>query len=289
MMPSRWLTVGLALACFVPCSLLAGTVTLHPELTESDGTDMVEVWVDASYRYHALAASHWLRDAPGAETMARAEFDRFARPFLTGTFLTARYTWVDPRTGEARSRLYHAASGPEQPWIPASVTPPQAAFAQYFEPSVALVRATLGSSEGSVVTHTSLGGERNPDAHAADAEIRMMRSLERDLRDTTVGRRGRLDIFVSTKVCDSCEIALQRFAADMDIDIDIRPLSRNPESEIRKAFKRRRKEWIDNLQCDLALRNPPSGGGSTSSSPAPFDDSLRTAAFAAGCSGISVY
>jgi hypothetical protein len=283
------LNIGLVLLSLVPCLSFAGSVTLHPELEESDGNDMVETWVDASYRYHALAASRWLRDAEGAETMARAEFDRFARPYLTGTYLTARYTWVDERTGAARARMYHAASGPEQPWVPPSVTPPGTAFVSYFEPSPGLAHATLGSGEGSIVIHTSLPGERNPDTHRADAEIRTLRTLERDIRDATVGRRGRVDIYVSTKVCDSCEIAIQRFAADMDVDIHIRALSRDPESDIRRAFKRRRKELMDNLQCDLALRNPPHGDGSSSSSPATFDDSSRSAAFAAGCSGISAY
>ncbi|UPG90657.1 hypothetical protein L2Y96_02470 [Luteibacter aegosomaticola] len=283
------LNIGLVLLSLVPCPSFAGSVTLHPELEESDGNDMVETWVDASYRYHALAVSRWLHAAEGAETMTRADFDRFARPYLTGTFLTARYTWVDERTGAAHSRMYHAASGPEQPWVPGTVSPPGSAFVSYFESSQGLVHATLGSDEGSSVIHTSLPGERNPDTHRADAEIRMLRSLERDMRDATAGRRGRLDIYVSTKVCDSCEIAIQRFAADRDVDIHIRALSRDPESDIRRAFKRRRKELIDNLQCDLALRNVPSSTRSGSSSPEPFDDSSRSAAFAAGCSGLSVY
>jgi hypothetical protein len=285
-------TLSMVVMASLPWQASAGEVIVHDELTESERDNMVEAWVDASYRYHALAASDWLLERSGVETMTGRDFDRFARPFLTGTFLTARYLWIDPRTGHQRSRYYFSASGPETPWLPDSVSSQGKAFEAYFEANAAVTRGTLGSAEGSIVIHTSLPGERNPDAHRADAEIRMLRSLERDMRSSVAGPRGRLDIYVSTKVCDSCEVALQQFATAMNIDIDIRPLSRNPESAVRKAFKLRRKEFMDSLQCDLALRSPaPSGGSSSSSSsssPTPFDDSLRSTAFAAGCRGISV-
>jgi hypothetical protein len=281
----------LALALGVPSLAAAGSVTLHPELTQSDDAGWIEPAINASYRQHAVAASQWLLATTTAEDgLSTSEFRSFAQPFLSGTFLSARYVWVDPVTGEQRSRIYHASSIRERPWLPQRIQPAQP-YTTYFEADGAVTRATLHSAEGSRVIHTDVGGT-NPDARQADAEVRLLRTLEADLRGDQVGRWGRLSIFVSTKVCDSCEIALQRFAVDENIDIHVHPLSRDPESAIRKAFRKRRKDMMDNLQCELALRKPTAPSSSTTSDappPAGADGGHAASLLPFRCSGVSVY
>lgn len=277
----RLLAVALVVA---PSPVFCGSVTLHPELTEADTDSWVEPAINASYRLHAVAASRWLLAIAGSgDALTEREFKDFSRPFLSGTFLSARYVWIDARTGEQHSRIYHASSVRENPWLPGRIHP-ASPYTAYFAEDAGATRATLRSAEGSRVTHTDVG-DRHPDARQGDAEVRLLRTLEADLRSGAVGERGRLSVFVSTKVCDSCEIALQRFASDEDVDIQVHPLSRDPESSIRKAFRRRRKDMMDNLECDLALRKGPAGTSSTT--PGSRGDAARLLPF--GCAGVSVY
>lgn len=274
---------------------MAGHVTIHDELTEDDDIDLAVVATNVAYRYHALAASKWLLDTldssdnKGKEALKNHEFKRFKNGFVSGTFVSARYTWTNNRIGRDGAMIYHAASGHPQPWLPDRMTP-VADYDRYFPSGHLAVRAVIGDAGVSEVTHTDIGGT----PHGNDAEIKLLRTLERDLRSRHVGSGGRLHIYVSTKVCDSCEIALQRFAADHDIDIDIHPLSRDPLSPVRRAVRQRRRQVMEDLECELALRTvaglqPSSSSPPSTPSPDAGGNTLGAAGLVLGCSGVSIY
>lgn len=285
----------LGLSVVLSCEVMAGHVTIHDELVEDDDIDLAVVATNVAYRYHALAASKWLLDTldssanKGKEPLKDHEFKRFKNGFVSGTFVSARYTWTNNRIGRDGAMIYHAASGQSHPWLPDRMTP-VADYNRYFPSSDLAIRAVIGDADASEVTHTDIGGT----PHRNDAEIKLLRTLERDLRSGDVGTGGRLHIYVSTKVCDSCEIALQRFAAEHDIDIDIHPLSRDALSPIRRAVRQRRRQVMEDLECELALRKAAGGKPRSSSPPStPSPDAggnaLGAAGLVLGCSGVSIY
>lgn len=277
------------------CNAIAGHVTIHDEVVEEDDIDLTVVATNTAYRYHAVAASKWLLDTLDSSTnqakdrIKDHEFKRFKNGFVSGTFVSARYTWTNDRIGRDGAMIYHAASGQPRPWLPDRMTP-VADYERYFPSNHLATHAVIGDAAASGVSHTDIGGT----PHGNDAEIKLLRTLEQDLRNQAVGTGGRLHIYVSTKVCDSCEIALQRFAAEHDIDIDVHPLSRDPLSPVRRAVRQRRRQAMDDLECELALRKASAQSTSTlptSSTPSPGGgaDGLGAAGLLLGCSGISIY
>jgi hypothetical protein len=74
----------------------------------------------------------------------------------------------------------------------------------------------------------------------ADAEVKVAARIEEGLKDGTLARGGRFDMYVSKEVCTSCEENLRDIATEYDVDIDVYELAAADTESARPFFREAR-------------------------------------------------
>jgi hypothetical protein len=231
-----------AMAMLVFCSATtaahAGAVQYIP--VESDESTIVDDLGDTFTRY-AYSLDRWLKiETPFVpEITHRSIFSNFEGGFKRATVARLEYSFeID---GVGQTVTYHAMSGtePDEAFrrlltninkMPS--TPLSPASAQFDVSGRNVRAASIDDSE------SQLHGTETPEDgldHSADAEIKGLRNLERDITDGVVAPNGSLKARVSKMPCRSCRTAFDEMT-DLYPDMTVEVAYPIEESEAYKAF-----------------------------------------------------
>lgn len=228
-----------------------------------DYEDVVLWHLRSSFMHHAVAAVDWFAAAIHGEPGWTPAFSELQAQYMTATF--AEFEYVFMVDGKEHTRTYYAKSGADAPRGDAAEGrgPP---FGLFLRTAPTETHAMVLPSDASRLTWTALDDGRPPDARRNDAELKAVRSIERDMQIRRVPRGGEVVAFVSQAMCASCERAVRMFSAQYDIDVTINVLG-GPESWASNRFLRRRRAFFQAAMTSLPPVKP--GGGGPGPTPPP--------------------
>lgn len=228
--------------------LLPWAILAHPigeRIIQEDRDGSVTARVLASFDVHADAAQRWYGDALAGTQVSTRRFTAFSRQLETATFVSFTYTFDMRETRHVR--VYHARSGHNEPLVGIPGLQARQPYRQYFD-------ATRPESiawdepppDGSDVTSTPVGGDRKTDARQRDAELKVARLIEADIRAGRIARGGELNVYSSQAPCDSCRRALQALSDRYDMRIHVSWLGHGSPAYLR--FQRLRHQRLSGIQ-----------------------------------------
>jgi hypothetical protein len=233
------LALGLLLATHA-----AVAAPIVKRLIHDDPRHSVGARVLASFVAHAEPARSWYVDVLDGRRPDIAQFAGFSRPWQTATFVSFTYEYaVD---GVTHRRVYHARSGHNEPQtgLPgATATRP---YANYFLDSTDVIAWAAPPPRGSEVTSSPVRGDTYEDARKRDAELKVARRIERDIRDGLVAAGGRLNGYSSQVPCPSCEAALQALSDRQGIAVHVSYLGHGSPAYAR--FDRQRHQYLTSIE-----------------------------------------
>lgn len=254
-------TLALLLAA-VGTTVSAGEVKTYEWTYDYD--DVVLWQLRLSFLHHAIPSVEWFVSATSHMRGNRHAFRAFARQFFSSTFATFQYTYVSK--GKEHTRTYYARSGEEPPRLDVR-GPTPAPFSSYVQTQPAEVHAMLLPSDRSAITWTALDDGRGSDARRNDAELKAVRSIERDIINRRVPLGGEVTAFVSQPMCLSCDMAVRMFALQYDIDVHVNVLS-SDSAWASQRFMRKRVAFFTSALASSTTSGPGPGPGPPTPPPA---------------------
>jgi hypothetical protein len=210
---------GVVASCLV-VTLPAAAVVVGTRVLDADPDGNAVNALMNGFRLHAdaLSARYIDRANQGIAPATQQTWQAFERRLRFSTFVTLIYTYQ--RTdGVAHMRTYYAMSGSRGSVEtgPESLLTPD--LADWLDPWPGEVMATRQDD-----TRTRVPWQLptiRPEApwDLQDAEIKAIRTLEKDLADGVVGTGGLATVFVSGPVCLSCSQALNNFANAYELSL----------------------------------------------------------------------
>ncbi|WP_043696229.1 hypothetical protein [Luteibacter sp. 9133] len=185
----------------------------------------------ASFDAHADAARKWYVDAFHGRPVARETFDRFGQSLETDRIVS--FTYEYNRDGNAMTHVYHGRSGANNPWRALPSSRRAAPYASYFS----------RVSADTVVWNR----ERLPAGR--DAERKIARQIERDIRDGLVSSGGTLRGFSSAAPCGACESALRMLSDRWGISVRVTHYVEGGSAH--RRFQNFRKQYIESIYAAL--------------------------------------
>lgn len=238
---ARVLAIGIALR------LMVGTATADPvvkRVIHDDPRHSVGARILASFAAHAVPAQAWYVDVLDGRRPDAAQFARFSRQWQTATFVSFTYEYVV--NGERHQRVYHARSGRNEPDTGFDGERPHRSYASYFTRGTPVVAWADAPPRGSHVTASPVQGDRYEDARKRDAELKVARRIERDIREGRVAAGGRLNGYASQVPCASCEAALQALSDRHGIRVHVAYLGHGSPAYMR--FDRQRHQHLTSIE-----------------------------------------
>ncbi|KAF1008192.1 MAG: hypothetical protein GAK28_01171 [Luteibacter sp.] len=247
--------VGLLLAA--PASAESWRAT---GFAEDDRNIVTGALIDA-FRFHAEAAATWYLNQLEGNLVSQKTFSQFSHAMVSATYGAFEYTYT--KDGVRNTRIYYAMSGRDDPptGLPSGHTP----MANFIAQDSTRIHAYIGANDQSAIRWTEIETDAIPDQHRRDAELKAVRTIERDIRSGVVTRGGRLQAFVSQPMCDSCEHVMHEFERIYGADIQVNYL----EGNLSPAYRRFRRLINGFMNTVLVLvqrpsrsnhPTPPSGG-----------------------------
>lgn len=233
---------------------------------DNDVNDFLIERLAESFAHHVDPAVRWFVSETEGLPVGRHSFRDFSRQFLSATYAEFVYTYHEH--GIERSRTYFASSGELQPRLAAGNG--RRPYLDFVASGPTEVHAVLLAGNQSELTHIPLDDGRGDHARRNDAELKAVRSIERDIRAGRVPRGGEVTAFVSQRMCDSCARAVQMFANAYDVTVYINtPTHTGTWASFR--FMRKRKSFLEAARASLPTRfnNGPPGPSSGGPPPPP--------------------
>lgn len=209
----------------------AGVPMAHADVsgTHRVDADTADLHVNALMNGFRLYA-----DAAGRRFVA--EGNRSARPveltqwinverrLLDATFVTLFYTW-NGLDGVGHSRTYFAMNSESR--VEGALRDPVLSddIEAWLDPRPGEVIASRQDDNASRIAWGRPMWRRDAPRDLQDAELKVVRSLERDLFERTVGDRGQATIIVSRPSCLPCSQAVHNFANAYHLDVIVKELS----------------------------------------------------------------
>jgi hypothetical protein len=237
-----------------------------------------------SLAYHSVAVEQWFKDATAHVPVVRNDYVPLRGHFQKATYAELEYSYE--QDGEMRTVVYHAVSGNDapyylkspasQPSTPKSPVPGETApgwsttkhFDEYFPTSDVQSRARILASDNTeLFSDDTLVDDKFP--HGRDAELKGVRSIERDIQAGKIPRGGTIQAAVSKPVCGSCQAAVRKFADIYDVDVHVTEFGEG--SQAWSSFASARKEIAQRIWGHTVQRQT-SGSGPSSSSGSLADD-----------------
>ncbi|WP_036140408.1 hypothetical protein [Luteibacter sp. 9135] len=203
----------------------AGTVQFT-QVDTSDAYDAGQRLIE-SFKFNLRGAQRYA--ATQTRLTTQADFDPFAAQWSRANVAQLKYQWRNA-TGQSRTTLYHALSGKAPPAAmgvgeaqgdAAYVMPDWQRYYRERNPSV---YAHVVENEPSVldaIEDFRLPGETAGVGHRFDAEMRGLRTLERDIVQNQLTPGGRVSMWTSSPPCPVCRRAMQIVADAYDLDIHV--------------------------------------------------------------------
>jgi hypothetical protein len=185
----------------------------------------------ASFDVHATAARRWYANLLAGARPGDDQFTLFAGPLLSDHFVSFTYEYLSE--GKTAQRVYHARSGKTNPWRNVRGPGRVDTYAAYFPRDIV-----------DVVAWDRLNG------HAGlDAEGKVARQVERDIRNGLVTRGGTLRGFASQAPCASCSKSLETLASKRGVAVDVTVL--DPSGPVYRRFINLRRQYMASMRAAL--------------------------------------
>ncbi|MEX1829553.1 hypothetical protein [Luteibacter sp. CQ10] len=228
---------------FLPWAAVAHPIGQRIVHDDRDGS--VTARVLAAFDVHADAAQRWYSDALAGMQVGTRRFSAFSRPWETATFASFTYTF---NMREMRHvRVYHARSGHNEPLLGVPGIQARHPYRSYFDASrPESIAWDEPVPDGSDVTNTPVEGDRKADARQRDAELKVARLIEADIRAGRIAAGGELQVYASQAPCDSCRRALQALSDRYDVRIHVSWLGHGSPAYLR--FQRMRHQRLSGIQ-----------------------------------------
>lgn len=227
---------------------LAGATRAAPVVKRAihdDPRDSIVARVLASFTAHARPAQSWYVDLLGGRHPNTREFSGFSTQLQSATFVSFTYEFTV--NGQRHRRVYHARSGRNDlvTGLPDARNPRpyQSYFPHHGSDTIAWAATP---PRGSAVTSSPVQGDRYQDARKRDAELKVARAIERDIRDGRVVAGGNLYGYSSQEPCPSCEGALQALSDQHGIPVHVAYLDRG--SPAYRRFDRQRHQHLTSIE-----------------------------------------
>jgi len=189
-----------------------------------------------------------------------ADFDPFAQEWGRTAVSQMEYRWTNA-AGLERTTVYHGMSGRV---ATAVFSPMNGSTAQYTIPEW---RSYYGDRNPNVYAHvvmdeptaiasveTHAPGDLPGIGRQFDAEMRGLRTLERDLLAQNLSGGGRLTVWASAEPCPVCRRAIEQFANAYDVDVSVYflPPVGDPPIYERRIFQMTRNRLLRNFHLRVA-------------------------------------
>jgi hypothetical protein len=227
---------------FLPLTLRAGTVTFQPGTDEAFAIleSEAKIHVDAVYRRtreipNALPTGRRLKNLHAALRGQVVAVAKYIHPDGTKLTYYARSghsidrtlnkfkpTGLTSSSGLGSSSGSGSASSGEAPEFVLDDDIARDRYeSRYYPKDANRIRAPLLADEDSDLHPIDTGDQLD---HARDAELKIFRKMEADIKSGFLPKGGRIEVFVSKPLCASCRNASSEFARDADADIVVHHL-----------------------------------------------------------------
>lgn len=215
------------------CTLILGMAWLSSspvahaveKVAVDDPETLVVQQLTLAYDLHVDAAADLISATQGSRRPRSADLDRLTHRWRQATVGSMNYTWSEG--GTVRRRSYHGLSGRD-----ASA---QLGLHESREPGA----STSGGRRLAANTpHARTVLDGGDAMRVADAEAKLLRTLEADVLDGIVPRGGQVRIWVSQQACASCTSIAQRFENAYGSRVTIFELARANRADPGAAFSR---------------------------------------------------
>jgi hypothetical protein len=204
-------------AALALCAMPAVAKEWHVQGFQTDPNDVVTTPLIDAFRFHAEPAAAWYMDQLSGDIVPYDRFTIFHNALTRATYAAFEYTYR--QDGRQRTRIYYAMSGQDN--LPTGLPRATRSLASYIVEDSTRVHAYVSDQDNSAIVATQIEGENSSRIHARDAELKALRSIERDIKRRAVTSGGSIHAFISQPMCDSCEHALHRFAEIYDVDVNV--------------------------------------------------------------------
>lgn len=213
-----------AAALLVPAMTHAGTVK-YIELTSPEGMLTAKETLVSTFKYHLRGAQRYAAKH-GPLVSAERTYSGFRTEWSRATAAQVKYRWTDT-AGRPRVTLYHGMSGR----VAASALPRETAaelpmydmpdWAQYYSDANPNVFARIPDGEHSILEESMAGDSTARLGRGYDAEMRALRTIERDILAGNVPRGGVIAAWVSQPPCQACRKAFKIFSDAYHVNVNV--------------------------------------------------------------------
>lgn len=216
----------ISLLLFFAFALPASAASVvYTQLTASDDLVAAKEQLVSTFKYHLRGAQRYAA-AHGPRVSSDEAYANFRRSWARASVAHVEYRWTNSR-GRPWNTVYHGMSGPvassalprDGALVPAAYDMPD--WAQYYTDHNPDVFARIPDGERSVLEQALEGDASAGVGRGYDAEIRAMRTLERDILAGNVPRGGRVVAWVSSPPCQTCRATIRLFADTYGIDVQV--------------------------------------------------------------------
>ncbi|SKB42888.1 hypothetical protein [Luteibacter sp. 22Crub2.1] len=214
-----------AIALLLASSItVAGTVK-YIEVTSPEAMLAAKENLVSTFKYHLRGAQRYAA-AHGPATTTERAYTGFRMEWAKATAAQVKYRWIDS-TGRPRTTLYHGLSGrvaaaalPRETGVPVpSFDMPD--WAQYYSDVNPNVYARIPDGEHSILEESMAGDSTARLGRGYDAEMRALRTIERDILAGNIPRGGVIAAWVSQPPCQACRKAFQIFSDAYHVNIHV--------------------------------------------------------------------
>ncbi|HVI54716.1 MAG TPA: hypothetical protein VM621_06655 [Luteibacter sp.] len=250
----RRLVRGGLMACGAVASLSVGAVVVGSRVLDDDPNGTAVNALMNGFRFYAdgLSARYIDQANQGIRPATEQNWQAFEQRMTDSTFVTLFYTYRGA-DGVSRSRTYYAMSGSRGSVDSGPESLLTSDLPDWLEPWPGEVMATI-QDDGNTRVPWHMPAPR-PEAtwDLQDAEIKAVRTLEKDLNDHVVDKGGFATVFVSRPICLACSQALSNFANAYELSL-VANENLATGSQTNHLFRARRAAYLTTVRSSLIGR-----------------------------------
>jgi hypothetical protein len=236
-----------ALAAIFMTSVAMANDTWKVKGLQTDPENTVIALLIRAFKFHMDPAATWYLEQIGPRRVSHDTFHDFRRSMTKATFGVFEYTYT--RKGEdgepvSYTRIYYAMSGPADPYTGFGLA--ARPLRDYIQSGPLGIHAYISPHDRSSIHSTEVQGDSTATQHQRDAELKAVRTIERDIQANIVPRGGRLQAFISQPMCNSCEHVMHEFERQYGVTINITHLEGN-YSRAYESFRRQIEDYLDSV------------------------------------------
>jgi hypothetical protein len=250
----RRLVRGGFVACCLAAGLPADAVVVGRRVLDDDPNGNAVNVLMNGFRFYAdgLSARYIDQANQGTAPATERTWEAFAQRMTGSTFVTLFYTYQGS-DGVSRSRTYYAMSGSRGSVDDGPESLLTADLSQWLDPWPGEVMATVQDDAHTRVPWQLPAIRAEAPWDLQDAELKAVRTLEKDLTGGVVEKGGFAAVFVSGPLCLACDQALNNFANAYELSL-IANENLSGGSQTNQLFRARQAAYLATVRSSLIGR-----------------------------------